>query len=103
MKQSYFDGTLLQLIGVSLLGSLVTILTLGICAPWAITMKESWIAKHTVIDGQRLRFDGSAISLFGQWLKWLLLIILTVGIYSFWVNIKMKQWVIENTHFDNTY
>lgn len=103
MKQSYFDGGLFQLITVNILGVLVTLLTFGICAPWAVTMRESWKAKHTVIDGRRLRFDGSPVSLFGQWIKWLLLTFITLGIYSFWVNIKMTQWVTENTHFENEY
>ncbi|NLL75060.1 MAG: DUF898 domain-containing protein [Erysipelothrix sp.] len=99
MSNSYFDGGLLQLIVYRILGVLVTVFTLGICAPWAITMVESWKASHTVIDGRRLRFDGSAVSLFGQWIKWLLLTVITFGIYGFWVQIKMMQWVTKNTHF----
>ena len=99
MGNSYFDGTLLQQIGYSILGALITILTLGICAPWAITMMETWNAKHTVIDGRRLVFVGNAVSLFGHWIKWLTLTIITLGIYSFWLNIKMKQWITHHTHF----
>ncbi len=37
MQESYFDGGLLQLIGYRFLGMLVTVLTLGICLPWAYT------------------------------------------------------------------
>ena len=86
-ERSYFDGGLLQLIGWLLLGSLITIFTLGICFPWAICMVYSWEAKHTVIDGKRLVFDGSAVGLFGNWIKWLFFCIITLGIYSFWVEI----------------
>ena len=100
MSQSYFDGKLSQLIGYTILGSILVIITFGLFTPWYVTMIESWKAKHTVIDGYRLRFDGSAGSLLGQWIKWLLLIIVTFGIYSFWVNIKMKQWVVKHTHID---
>lgn len=100
MQNSYFDGTLSQYVGYTILGTLLTIFTFGIFTPWYVTMMQSWKAKHTVIDGQRLRFDGSAGSLFGQWIKWLLLIIVTFGIYAFWVNIKMQQWITKNTHFD---
>lgn len=56
-KGYYFDGGLLQLIGWNLLGILVTVFTLGICYPWAITMIYSWEAKHTVLDGRRLHFN----------------------------------------------
>jgi len=100
-ENSYFDGGLLQLIGWRILGSLVTTLTLGICLPWAFTMIYSWEAKHTVIEGRRLRFDGNAVELFGQWIKWLLLIIITLGIYSFWVMIALKKWRAKHTFFEN--
>ena len=49
MNNSYFDGGLLQLIGYRILGFLVTFLTLGICAPWAICLVYNWETKHTVI------------------------------------------------------
>lgn len=99
MDRSYFDGGLLQLIGYKILGLLVTVLTLGICFPWAVCMIHRWEAKHTVIDGRRLEFQGSAVGLFGTWIKWLLLIIITFGIYSFWVGISMKKWITKHTHF----
>ena len=97
--ESYFDGGLLQLIGWSLLGALITTLTLGICFPWAFCMVYRWEAKHTVINGHRLEFDGTAAQLFGKWILWLLLTIITVGIYGFWLNIKLKKWKAKHTHF----
>ena len=98
-KESYFDGGLLQLIGWRILGALVTIITLGICYPWAICMVYNWEVKHTVIDGKRLEFDGKAIQLFGNWIKWFFLTIITLGIYGFWLNIKLKKWITKHTHF----
>ena len=98
MKDSYFDGGLLQLVGYTLLGGFVTIITLGICLPWAYTMKYNWEAKHTVINGERLYFDGTAIGLFGSWIKWLFLSIITLGIYGFWVGIKLRKWRTAHTH-----
>ena len=98
-NDSYFDGGLLQLIGYRILGVLVTVLTLGICLPWAYTMVYSWEAKHTVINGERLHFEGTAIGLFGQWIKWFLLTIITLGIYAFWVDIKLKKWKTKHTTF----
>ena len=98
-RDSYFDGGLFQLLGWTLLGLIVTLLTLGICFPWAVCMKVNWEVKHTVIEGKRLAFDGSAVQLFGNWIKWLLLTIITLGIYGFWVTIKMKKWVTKHTYF----
>ncbi len=99
MSNSYFDGGLLQLIGYRILGFLVTFLTFGICAPWAICLVYNWETKHTVINGQRLYFDGTAVGLFGNWIKWLLLTIVTFGIYSFWLSIALKKWKTKHTHF----
>ena len=98
MKDSKFDGGLLGLIGIGLLSAFLTIITLGIGAPWALCLKEKWYAAHTIIDGKRLYFDGTGGQLFGNYIKWFLLTIITLGIYSFWLSIKMKQWVVKHTH-----
>lgn len=100
MPESYFDGGLLQLIGWRILGALVTLLTLGICYPWALCMIYRWEAKHTVINGRRLRFNGTATQLFGNWVKWFLLTLITCGIYSFWLRINLKKWVVKHTEFE---
>ena len=96
--KSKFTGGLLGDIGISLLCTLITLITLGLGLPWAICIRERWYAKHTIIDGQQLYFDGTAGQLFGNYIKWLLLTIITIGIYSFWLSIKMKQWVVSHTH-----
>lgn len=96
--ESKFTGGLLGLIGINLLQLLLCAITLGIGAPWAICMKERWIAKHTIIDGHQLVFDGTGAQLFGNYIKWLLLSIITLGIYLFWLDIKMKQWIVKHTH-----
>lgn len=101
MENSYFDGGLLQLTGWRLVGALITVVTLGICYPWALCMVYGWKTKHTVINGHRLVFDGSAVGLFGNWVKWLLLCVITVGIYSFWLGIALKKWKTKHTHFAN--
>ncbi|CAH2213506.1 DUF898 family protein [Tepidibacter aestuarii] len=98
-QESYFDGGLLQLIGWSILGLIITVCTLGICYPWAMCMIMKWKAEHTVIEGRRLRFDGTAMGLFGNWIKWWLLCIVTFGIYSFWLGIAIEKWKVKNTSF----
>lgn len=98
-NDSYFDGGLLQKIGWTILGILITTITLGICFPWAICMIKNWETKHTVINGNRLTFDGNAFQLFGNWIKWLLLCIITFGIYSLWLSIAMKKWIVKHTHY----
>ena len=97
-KESKFTGSLLGLIGINLLQALIIILTFGLAAPWAICMKERWIARHTIIDGRQLVFDGTGGQLFGNYIKWFLLTLITLGIYGFWLDIKMKQWITKHIH-----
>lgn len=97
-RESRFTGGLLGLLGISILQGLLTFITLGLAAPWAVCMKERWVARHTVIDGHQLVFDGTGGQLFGNYIKWFLLTIITFGIYGLWLGIKMKQWVVKHTH-----
>ena len=102
-EDSYFDGGLLQQIGWTLLGSLVSTITFGLGAPFACCLLYRWEANHTVINGHRLLFTGTAWELFKQWIKWLLLSIITIGIYSLWIPIKLKKWRIAHTKFVDEY
>lgn len=99
MRESEFNGGLLGLIGISILSGLLIIFTLGIGVPWAVCIKEKWIAKHTIIDGRQIEFDGNGFQLLGNYIKWFILTFITLGIYGFWVTIKMKKWVTLHTHF----
>lgn len=65
-RQSFFDGGLLSLIGWSIFGFIVTVISLGILYPWALVMVYGWKINHTVIDGHRMQFNGSAVGLFGE-------------------------------------
>lgn len=97
--ESKFTGTLLGLIGINLLASLIILCTFGIATPWAICIREKWVAEHTFINGRQLTFDGTGAQLFGNYIKWFLLCLITLGIYSLWMGIRMKQWVVKHTHF----
>lgn len=96
--ESKFTGGLLGLIGISLLQGLITVISLGLAVPWAVCIKEKWVAKHTIIDGRQLYFDGNGLQLFGNYIKWWFFSLITLGIYSLWAGIKMKQWVVKHTH-----
>ncbi|SJM47953.1 hypothetical protein CZ771_02210 [Actinomycetales bacterium JB111] len=95
-----FNGGAATRFGVQIGGVLVTVLTLGICYPWAVVMVYRWKTKHTFINGRRLRFTGSAPGLFGHWIKWFFLCIVTQGIYSFWVYPRLTRWIVEHQELD---
>jgi uncharacterized membrane protein YjgN (DUF898 family) len=94
-----FDGGAATYVGTALLGYLITVVTLGICYPFALVLGERWRAKHSYIDGQQLVFTGTAWGLFGNWLKWLALCFITFGIYLFWVVPRIQKWTWEHTDF----
>lgn len=99
-KAFTFDGGAGTYLGVSILALLIILLTLGLCTPFAIVLRQRWRAKHTYVRGHRLIFVGGGVQLFGLWVKWFLLIIVTLGIYGFWVAPRIQKWVVENTDFD---
>ena len=101
-EKSYFDGGLLQLIGWKILGFLVTLITLGICYPFALCFIYKWQMKHTVINGKRLYFDGKGYQLLGRWILWLLLSIITLGIYTLWIPVQQNKWILKHTHYEGT-
>jgi len=96
--ESKFTGGLLGQIGIGILQFLLIVFTIGIATPWAVCIKESWYANHTIIDGRRLIFDGTGGQLFGEYILWVLLTLVTIGIFALWLPIKMQRWVTSHTH-----
>lgn len=68
MKNSFFDGTALQMIGWAILVALLTTVTFGFWFPWGICMMERWRVKHTVVSSTRLKFVGTGGELFWIWI-----------------------------------
>jgi uncharacterized membrane protein YjgN (DUF898 family) len=99
MKEFKFTGGAGTYIGTGLLAFLVTVLTLGICYPFALVLVERWKAKHATIQGQPIVFTGTGWGLFGLWLKWSLLTLITLGIYLFWVGPQLQKWRWEHIAF----
>ena len=75
-----FTGGAASFLGVQILGFLVTVFTLGICYPWAVTMRFSWQAV-TYLAIASLHGRASACSAVGEVAA---ADIVTFGIYSFW-------------------
>ena len=96
---SKFDGGVFELIGINIFGTLLTMITLGICLPVYLCWLYKWEINHTIIEGRRLKFSGRAIGLFGTWLKCWILSIITLGIYGLWVPITLNKWKVKNISF----
>lgn len=97
--QFQFDGGAGSYLLIGIGGFLVTVLTLGLAFPWAVTMRYRWQTQHTIINGRRLRFTGTGGGLFGNYIKWLFFIVITAGFYSFWVAPRITRWAVEHQDF----
>lgn len=98
-----FDGWLGQQVLITLLGAVISVLTLGLALPAAATASARWRATHTVLDGRRLTFDGKGAQLFGHYIKWWLLSVVTLGIYAWFIPNRLRAWKAKHTHCENEY
>ena len=78
-KSFVFNGGAATYFGTAILASLITLFTFGVGYPWALCLFQKWKAKHTYIEGRRLRFTGGGFSLIGLWIKWLVLLLITLA------------------------
>ena len=99
VQSSSFSGKTIQFIAWRLLGILLSVVTLGIAAPWAHCMILRWETKHTYVNGKRLYFDGKGGQLFGKSLLWGLLTVVTFGIYLIFLPVRFHKWRVSHTRF----
>lgn len=97
MKYLEFDGKASEAFFILLGAFLITLFTAGLAMPWATTMRQRWIAKHTTIEGKRLVFKGDGSALFGKYILWMLFTLLTAGLYGFVAYARYQKWIVENT------
>ena len=95
--ESEFTGGIGGYIGIHFLALLLTVLTLGLGAPWAKAMLLRWEAGHTRIGGACLSFDGTGGQLLGKYLLLIILTPLTLGIYALCFPVSYAKWLVKHT------
>ena len=107
-KRSYFDGSAWKLIGWRLLAVLITVASLGLAFPWALTLAIRWETERTVINGRRLKFTGRGVQLLGKYLLFLLVMAGTVApcvysvlarTYNAWALLVLLPWAFLGLGF----
>ena len=95
-NNSYFDGSILGLIGTNLLAGIVLVVPV-VGLAWSTIIKLRWERSHTVIDSRRLVFTGTVGQFFVKYLLWGILTGITLGIYGLFVPLKALRLETENT------
>ncbi len=98
---SYYDGKILPLFILKVLGGIVGIFTLGIAKSFFICEREKYICEHTVIDGKNVVFDGNGMELLKKQVLWIALTVATCGIYGIWRGLLMEQWIASKVTSDD--
>ncbi len=78
-KSIVFDGTFGKYLGILLLGTLLSIITLGIYIPWFIRSIVRFYIDHSALDSQKFKFVGKGNKLF---LIFLLTLIIPLILFS---------------------
>ena len=97
---SRFTGGAFANAFIGWLSALVGILTLGLCYPFMMCWRESWMAKHTYVNGRQLVFDGNGAQLWARFMLWVILSVITFGIYYIvCAKVAIEKWRTKHTHF----
>ena len=67
--------------------------------PFALCMKERWVARHTRIVGMTLQFEGTGGKLLKKMFLWGIIFIITAGIAMPGLVGAYHKWVVEHTIF----
>jgi len=92
-----FTGTGGELVGVYIVGMILTVFTLGIYGFWFMVNMVKFVTDHTegeTPDGQQVKvsFGGTGGDLFGTLFVSCLLMIVTFGFYAPWFFCRMIRW-----------
>ncbi|WAC11796.1 YjgN family protein [Dyadobacter pollutisoli] len=91
-----YRGDLKEFVRVFVIGSLITIFTLGIYSFWLIIEIRKYIFKHLRFGNLTFSYEGDGGTFFVLHLKGYFLLVITLGIYSFWYVRDLFNYYIDN-------
>lgn len=95
--ESRFTGGAGGWFGYHLLSGMITVVTLGIGAPWGQKILLRWETEHTEIGGSGLVFFGTGGQIFLKYIVFALLTPLTLGIYALFFPVSLLKWQFSHT------
>jgi uncharacterized membrane protein YjgN (DUF898 family) len=97
-----FRGSVRQFVGIFVVGTILTSLTLGLYYPVFATQRQAFMVSHAYFGSRKFDFDGRGRDLLKPFLVMLLLFLPTLGLSWFWFAARRQRYFTEHTRFGAT-
>jgi len=97
-----FRGSAREFVGIFVVGTILTSLTLGIYYPVFVTRRQAFMISHSYFGSRKFDFDGRGRELIGPFLVMLLLFLPTLGLSWFWFSARRTRFFTGHTRFGAT-
>jgi uncharacterized membrane protein YjgN (DUF898 family) len=97
-----FRGPAREFVGLFVVGTVLTSLTLGIYYPVFVTRRQAFMISHSYFGSGKFHFDGRGRELIGSFLLMILLFLPTLGLSWFWFAARRHRFFTEHTRFGAT-
>jgi uncharacterized membrane protein YjgN (DUF898 family) len=97
-----FRGRVREFVGIFVVGTILTSLTLGIYYPIFATQRQAFMIAHSYFGSRAFGFDGRGRDLLGPFLTMILLFVPTLGLSWFWFSARRQRYFTEHTRFGTT-
>ena len=97
-----FRGRARDFVGIFVVGTILTSLTLGVYYPVFVTRRQAFMMSHSYFGSRKLDFDGRGRDLVWPFLKMILLFVPTLGLAWFWFSARRQRYFTGHTRFGTT-
>ena len=97
-----FRGSVRKFVGLFVVGSILTSLTLGLYYPVFRTQRQAFMVSYAYFGTRKFDFDGRGRDLVRPFVIMLLLFVPTLGLSWFWFAARRERYFAEHTRFGAT-
>ena len=97
-----FRGGIPQFVGLFVVGTILTSLTLGLYYPVFATQKQAFMVSQAYFGSRKFDFDGRGRDLMKPFLVMLVLFLPTLGLAWFWFAARRQRYFTDHTRFGVT-
>jgi uncharacterized membrane protein YjgN (DUF898 family) len=97
-----FRGRARDFVGIFVVGTVLTSLTLGIYYPIFITRRQAFMVSNAYFGSGKFDFDGRGRDLLKPFLLMIVLFIPTLGLSWFWFSARRQRYFTDHTRFGAT-